>query len=372
MPQISADARIYCRPFSFADSPQAVDGDGLWLAGGLSYVGLIEIMVRDGGRTAAHWRVPPSGVAAVLADLPDGLAETASRQIANLAAKHPPIACGDRMIRLDQPQIMGILNVTPDSFSDGGQFMDTPGLAVEHGVQMQEQGASIIDIGGESTRPDAPAVWEGDEIKRVVPVVEALVRGGAAISVDTRKASVMQAALDAGAHIVNDVSALLHDPKSLDVMAASACPVVLMHAPSAGMNPHAGGTYAHPVFDVFDWLEARIEAVIAGGVARERLIIDPGFGFGKSLADNLALMNRVGLFHALGLPLLVGVSRKRMIGALSNEAPATKRLGGSVALAVKAFDAGAQILRVHDVHDSVQAARIWRGLRDAALGVLDY
>jgi dihydropteroate synthase len=177
----------------------------------------------------------------------------------------------------------------------------------------------------------------------------------------------MEAALAAGAHVINDVSALRHDPRSLELAARSGAPVVLMHAPGEGEDLHAGGTYQEVVLDVFDWLAARRDAAIAAGIAREKIVLDPGIGFGKSIADNLALMNALPLFHALGQPLMVGASRKRMIGALSNEAPSHQRLGGSLTLALKALDAGVQLLRVHDVAQTVQAVRVWRGLRDAAL-----
>jgi dihydropteroate synthase len=179
--------------------------------------------------------------------------------------------------------------------------------------------------------------------------------------------AVMEAALAAGAHIINDVSALRHDPRSLEFAAASGKPVILMHAPGEGEDLHAGGTYDNVVFDVFDWLAAARDRAIAAGIDRANVILDPGLGFGKSLAENLALLNALPVFHALGQPLLLGVSRKRMIGALSNEAPAHQRLGGSVALAQRGMDAGYQMLRVHDVYDTVQARNVWRGLRDAAL-----
>ena len=274
-------------------------------------------------------------------------------------------------LSLDRPRIMGIVNVTPDSFSDGGRFVDDPAGAADAGFAMLTQGASLIDIGGESTRPDAapdaPVLWEGDEIARVVPAIRALARSGAIVSVDTRKAAVMEAALDAGAHMVNDVSALLFDSRALDVVRQAGCPVVLMHAPSQGQNPHKGAIFRNVVTDVFDWLEARIAAVVQAGIARDRIIVDPGIGFGKTLADNLALINALPLLHALGQPVLFGASRKRMIGALSNEAPVDARLGGSLALALTAIGYGAQLVRVHDVAETVQAARVWRGLRDAAL-----
>lgn len=288
-------------------------------------------------------------------------------QFDNLQRSHAPLYCGARTIRLDQPQVMGILNVTPDSMSDGGQFMDNPEVANEHAAAMLEAGAAIIDIGGESTRPGAAAVWEGDELKRVIPAIERLARSGAAISIDSRRPGVMEAALAAGAHVLNDVSALRHDPRSLEFAARSGAPVVLMHAPGEGDDLHADARYSDVVLDVFDWLAARRDAAIAAGIAHDKIVLDPGIGFGKDVAQNLALINALPLFHALGQPLLLGASRKRMIGALSNEAPAHQRLGGSVALALKGMEAGVQLLRVHDVPETVQALRVWRGLRDAAL-----
>jgi dihydropteroate synthase len=262
---------------------------------------------------------------------------------------------------------MGTLNVTPDSFSDGGKHPDDPEAAAAAGVAMTAAGAAIIDVGGESTRPGAPLVWEGDEIRRIEPVIQRLAGSGTAVSVDTRKAAVMQAALAAGAAMINDVSALLYDDRSLDAVLASSCPVVLMHAPSQSSDPHKGGEYTDVLFNVYDWLEARVAAVEAAGVARDRLLIDPGIGFGKSLSDNLMLINNLALFHGIGCPILFGASRKRMIGALSNEAPADARLGGSLFLAMKAVEQGVHLVRVHDVPETVQAIQVWRGLRDAAL-----
>ena len=177
----------------------------------------------------------------------------------------------------------------------------------------------------------------------------------------------LPAALEAGGHLINDVSALRHDPRSLSFAAASGAPVVLMHAPGEGEDLHGGAAYSDVVLDVFDWLRARRDAALAAGIAAPRILLDPGIGFGKTMAENLALMNALPLFHALGQPLLVGASRKRMIGALAGEAPAHQRLGGSVAMALHAAQAGVQLHRVHDVAETVQALRIWRGLRDAAL-----
>ena len=337
------------------------------LAGGLACASRFALLVRQDGRIVSRQVFGAGDVPAAIAGLPDALAAEASAQWTNLRKSHAPIGCGERVLRLDQPLVMGILNVTPDSFSDGGQFLDKPEAALDHAAAMLAAGAAVIDVGGESTRPNAAAVWEGDEIKRVVPVIERLAATGAAISIDSRRSSVIAAALAAGAHIVNDVSALRHDPRSLEIVAASGAPVVLMHAPGGADDLHADGHYRDVVLDVFDDLRARRDAALAAGIARDKILLDPGIGFGKTLADNLALINALPLFHALGQPILFAASRKRMIGALSNEAPAHQRLGGSVTLAIKALEAGCQMVRVHDVADSVQALRVWRGLRDAAL-----
>ncbi len=359
--------QIYIRPIGFAASPQSEEGDAVRLAGGMVYAHRFAIILRHDGAITERARVSPAGMAEALGQLPDDVAAEAEAQWAALRFAHPALQLGERTIRLDQTQIMGILNVTPDSFSDGGDFLDDPEAGRSHAAGMLEAGAALVDIGGESTRPGAAATWEGDELKRVLPAVEYCAAMGAAISVDTRRPAVMDAALDAGAQIINDVSALRHDPRSLELAAARKCPVVLMHAPGLGDNLHGGAAYADVVLDVFDWLKAARDRALAAGIARECIILDPGVGFGKSLAENLAVINALPLYHALGQPLLLGASRKRMIGALSNEAPAAQRLGGSIALAVAGMDAGVQLLRVHDVAASVQARNVWRGLRDAAL-----
>lgn len=359
--------KLYIRPIAFAASPQAEEGEAVRLAGGLVYASRFALIVRDGARVVARRRASVGEMDGALAALPAGLVDEGQAQWANLRRSHPPLQAGARTLRLDQPQVMGILNVTPDSFSDGGQFLDDPAAAQAHGHAMLEAGAAVIDVGGESTRPGAAAVWEGDEARRVVPVIEALAGSGAALSIDSRRASVIAAALAAGARIVNDVSALRHDPQSMELVARSGAPVVLMHAPGDAADLHADGDYTDVVLDVFDALRKRRDAALAGGIDRARIVLDPGIGFGKTLAENLALINALPLFHALGQPILFGASRKRMIGALSNEAPAHRRLGGSLALAMAAFDAGCQLVRVHDVAETVQALHIWRGLRDAAL-----
>jgi dihydropteroate synthase len=258
--------------------------------------------------------------------------------------------------------------MTPDSFSGGNALLEDPAAAATLAIDLAGAGAAIIDIGGESTRPGATTVWEQDELARILPVLERLSASGTAVSVDTRKAAVMEAALGAGAHMINDVSALLYDARALEVVAASTCPVVLMHYPGKPDDMHGNDHYADPLIEIFDWLDDRVEAVVAAGIARDRLIIDPGIGFGKaSVAHNLEVLNGLSLLHGLGLPILLGVSRKRLIGALSNEAPTAERLAGSLALALKGVEQGVQILRVHDVAETVQALKVWRGLRDKAL-----
>lgn len=355
---IPANARLHLRPVQFADSPIERDGEVARLAGGLLWFSAWELIAVENGKRVLQRTIP-------IADLPDD--ERLQALAARITAPRPALQLGERVLRFDQPQVMGILNMTPDSFSDGGKHAGDPEAAAAAGVGMAAEGAALIDVGGESTRPGAQEVWEGDEIERVVPVIERLAHSGTLVSADTRKAGVMEAALAAGAHIVNDVSALLWDDRALEVVVRAGCPVVLMHAGDPRRGADGGRGYADPLIEVHDWLEARIEAVVAAGVDRSRIIADPGIGFGKSLADNLALLNGLALFHDLGVPLLLGASRKRIIGALSNEAPADQRLGGSLALALKGAELGAQLLRVHDVPETVQALRVWRGMRDAAL-----
>lgn len=295
------------------------------------------------------------------------LGERAARLHTAITTPRAPLSLGARTLRFDQPLVVGILNVTPDSFSDGGRHHDDPAAAAAVGMDMLAAGAALVDLGGESTRPGASAVWEGDEIARTRPVAERLARAGALVSIDTRKAGVMEAALAAGAVIVNDVSALLWDDRAAEVVARAGCPVVLMHSPDPESGGHGRVAYRDVVGEVFAWLEARIAAVVAVGVDPARIIVDPGIGFGKSLADNLALVNGLAALHGLGCPIMLGASRKRMIGALSNEAPADRRLGGSLALALKGVEAGVQLVRVHDVAETAQALHVWRGLRDRAL-----
>ncbi len=260
-----------------------------------------------------------------------------------------------------RPAIMGVLNLTPDSFSDGGRYPDA-GAAVAAGLAMTEQGADIVDVGGESTRPGAVAVSPREECARVVPVTRALAAQGVVVSVDTRNASTMAAALAAGARIVNDVSALRHDPAAAPLLAASDCAVVLMHmrGDPASMTAHA--RYDDVALDVTRELAARVEAAEAAGIARARIAVDPGIGFAKTADHNLELLRRLGLLRNLGCPIVVGVSRKSFIGRLSGISAPDRRAPGSIAAGLHAVLSGAGVLRVHDVAQSAQAVKIWRGL----------
>ena len=351
--------RTLLRPTGFVDSPFGHDGKVARLAGGLAWFASVELLTVENRKRVSAELLPVAGIEA-------RLDEDLAAQWAALTAPRPPLRLGERMVRLDQPQVMGIVNATPDSFSDGGQYADAA-AAAEAGAGMAAEGAAVIDVGGESTRPGASTLWEGDEIERVVPVIRQLAAGGTAVSVDTRKAAVMEAALAAGARLVNDVSALTFDQRSPEVIAGSGVPVVLMHHQGDPQTMQDNPRYGDVLIEVYEWLEERIAAAEAAGIARERILIDPGFGFGKTVAHNLELMNGLALFHSLGCPIVVGASRKRTIGALSNEAPADQRLGGSIAFALKALEQGAQLVRVHDVAETVQALKIWRGLRDQAL-----
>jgi dihydropteroate synthase len=358
---------VYIRPLALADSPQSEEGGAIRLGGSLVWASRFALIRRRSGKVVSRQLLGMREVPGALAALPADLAAVAQAQWADLARVHPPLRCGPRVLRLDQPLVMGILNVTPDSFSDGGKFLDKPETALEHAHAMLEAGAAIIDVGGESTRPGAAAVWEGDEERRVVPVIEQLAATGAAVSIDSRRAAVIAAGLRAGAGLVNDVSAMRHDPRTAALVAQSGAPVVLMHAPGDAGDLHGDGDYRDVVLDVFDSLRERRDAALAAGVARTNIVLDPGIGFGKTLAENLALINALPIFHALGQPILFGASRKRLIGALAGEVPAHKRMPGSLMLAVHAAQAGVHIVRVHDVPETVQGLQVWRGLRDAAL-----
>jgi dihydropteroate synthase len=342
-------ARLYIRPLARI-GPQPQDGvcvPTLGVGGrrDLQFAA-VELIGREGGQVSCNVRPcdrlqpPPSG----LLELLDRVRQPRS-----------PIAG----LTMDRPRIMGIVNVTPDSFSDGGQWFD-PQAAVAHGLRLEAEGADILDIGGESTRPGAEPIGIEEELRRVIPVVAALAKQvRVPISIDTRNAEVMRRAADAGARIVNDVAALGHDPDALRVAAESDLPVVLMHAQGDPRTMQVDPRYDDVVLDVYDWLEARMTACQAAGISRECIVVDPGIGFGKTVAHNLELLASLSIYHGLGCPILLGASRKSFIGRLSGGPPADQRVPGSVAAALLGVAQGVQILRVHDVAATRQALAVW-------------
>ncbi len=311
------------------------------LAGSALWFTEVEILSRD-----APPRIAPAGL----------VPEPVRRR---LTARRATIAGLD----VTQPQIMGILNVTPDSFSDGGRHADVE-TACAAALQMVADGATIIDIGGESTRPGAAEVPEAEEILRTAPVIEAIrAQSQIPISIDTRKATVGLEALEAGANLVNDVSGFTVDPALAPLAAQASVPVCIMHAQGDPATMQEDPQYADVLLDVYDYLDAQIDRLEAIGVVREQIVIDPGIGFGKTLEHNLALLRNLSLFHGLGCPILLGVSRKGFIGKIGEEPQAAARAPGSIAVGLAALAQGVQFLRVHDVAETVQALRLWQAVR---------
>jgi len=268
-------------------------------------------------------------------------------------------SCGRFRIALDRPRLMGVINVTPDSFSDGGQFLDMAS-AVAHGGALVGEGADIVDIGGESTRPGAAEVSVSEEMRRVLPVVEGLAEAGVPLSVDTTKPAVMSAAIAAGASIVNDIQAL-RTPGALETLADSEAGVCVMHMQGTPATMQREPRYADVVSEVMAFLAGRVDALVHAGVVRERIAVDPGIGFGKTLEHNLALLQALPRLHDLGCTVLVGVSRKSMLGALTGRATG-ERLAASVGSALWCALHGADIIRVHDVRETRDALMVWRAL----------
>lgn len=307
-----------------------------------------EPIARSGPRPDDAW--PLAGMATAWFDTVNGPDDRVIRD--RLSAPRPTL-CG---LPLDRPRVMGIINVTPDSFSDGGDHAVLT-AAVARAQQMADGEAHIIDIGGESTRPGAAEVPIEEEIRRTAPVIAAIRAAGVTlpISIDTRKARVAEAALDAGADIVNDVSAFEFDPSLADLCAERDVPVCLMHAKGLPETMQDNPTYEDVVGEVMDHLERRIDVACGRGVKRERIITDPGIGFGKTMEHNLSLLRHLTLLHDLGLPVLLGASRKSFIGKIGNAPQAKDRVGGSLAVALDGAAKGAHIIRVHDTRETTQA-----------------
>jgi len=309
------------------------------------------------------WREAGAGAAwqEIAADLP-GLASWArggapaaalAETLDHLSAPRTSFAG----LTLDRPRVMGILNCTPDSFSDGGDYLDAE-AAVASGLAMLDAGADLLDVGGESTRPGADPVAPEDELRRILPVVRALAERGVVVSVDTRRATVMDAALAHGATILNDITAL-SDPEALAVAVRHQAPTILMHMQGEPRTMQAAPVYDRAIADVTTWLGERVTACVAAGLPADRLCVDPGIGFGKSLDHNMDLLGHIGALHGLGCAVLLGASRKSFIPRLAGaDLPPKARLPGSLAAALSAVDQGVQFLRVHDVPETVQALRV--------------
>lgn len=273
----------------------------------------------------------------------------------------PSLDCNGRILVLDSPRVMGIVNVTPDSFSDGGEHASVD-AAVAHALRLAEEGADILDIGGESTRPGADDVPLEEELRRVIPVIERLAKQTALpISIDTSKPEVMRAAVAAGAGIINDVCALRREG-ALDAAAALGVPVVLMHMQGEPRSMQAAPDYDDVVAEVHRFLAERIFSAEMSGISKKKIVVDPGFGFGKTTTHNLALLARLDRFADLGVPVLAGLSRKRTIGEITGRSDAHDRVYGSVAAHVIAAQRGAKLLRVHDVAATVDALKIWNAV----------
>jgi len=348
---------IYIRPVGLFPAPLE-EGEQAW--GGLPLAGqplrfaAVEIIERE-GKTATR-RIVALGDAferdwgrytLAASDLLEAIRAPRAR-LAGLA--------------LDRPRIMGIVNTTPDSFSDGG-LLGSAQDAIDHSLRLAEEGADILDIGGESTRPGAEPVSLKEELARVIPVIEGLrAKTETPISIDTRKAEVMRCAAAAGADILNDVSALTYDPQSLAVAAETGLPVILMHAQGDPKTMNDDPQYADVVLDVFDFLEKRIAACEAAGIPRSKLVADPGIGFGKHLHHNVSVMSALSLYHALGVPVLIGASRKKLIDRICDVPNPKDRVPGSLAAALAGAAQGVQITRVHDVAATRQALAVWEAV----------
>ena len=330
----------YFRPVAMTDA--ARPANAYTLAGGWCWFDRVEVLTRN----AAPYLIPAEAC-------PDDALRRLTASRANFAG-----------LSMDRPRLMGILNVTPDSFSDGGHFSSIES-ATQQGRRIART-AEILDIGGESTRPGAQQVPVATEIARTAPVIEALRAGGfrGPISVDTRKAMVAVTAIRAGATLVNDVSGLEFDPALGPLIAQEGVPLVLMHAVGTPVTMQDDPTYSNVLLDVYDDLARRLARAEAMGIARASMVVDPGIGFGKTAAHNLALIRRLSLLHALGCPILLGASRKRFIGSIGEaEAPAA-RMPGSLAVAQAGFAQGVQITRIHDVAETRQALRLWQAVLD--------
>ena len=331
-----------------------VEDDGAVLAGGWTNVQQFDVITLT---TGGQYLVTRMSEDSIIGQADDR--NKASAVFENLYKSRADFAG----LETSKPHVMGVINTTPDSFSDGGAHL-APAAAIASGLAMSRAGASIIDIGGESTRPGAEAITRNQELARILPPITGLSRQNIRISIDTRHAEVMTRACAAGAAVINDVEALRRDG-AVDAAVTTGAPVIIMHMQGQPDTMQDEPYYNFAPVDIYQFFEERIKTVVAAGIAKSNIAIDPGFGFGKTVAHNLQILNWLSLFHGLGVPILFGASRKSTIAKISKCEPADQRLAGSLALGMAAFRQGAQLLRVHDVAETVQALAVEQAMLQA-------
>lgn len=359
---VPLDGRLYLLPAGIVAGEVAaasiVSGNGWPIAGSDLAFTAGAIILRDG---ATAWVA--TAPYAEMVEWAEGEGEEVARHLGRLVRRIGGKRATWAGLDVSRPLVMGVVNTTPDSFSDGG-FNYDPKTAIASGLAMVEAGADIVDVGGESTRPGAAPVLHDEEMARVLPVVRALAEKGVTVSIDTRHAAVMEAAVTAGARIINDVTAL-EGAGALAAAARGGAAVCLMHMQGQPQTMQENPLYSCAPLDIYDYLAGRIAACEAAGIPADRIATDPGIGFGKTPAHNAQLLAGLALYHGLGCPILLGASRKRFIAALSQGEAPTDRLPGTLAAHLAGLDAGAQIIRVHDVPETVQAVRVWRAMKAA-------
>ncbi len=353
-------ASLYLRPAGILAGQAAASGRAL--AGGTRSFTAISANARTPDGNRWDWTADIDGFLSWASDESPEVRDAVSSRLEALT-RHRPVLDNLTTHGLGGIGLMGIVNVTPDSFSDGGAHAGA--AAIDHGCRLADAGATILDVGGESTRPGANTVSVQEELDRVIPVVEGLAAAGHIVSIDTRKSAVMRAAVAAGASVVNDVSGLTYDPDAPAAAAELSVPVILMHMRGEPGTMQSLAQYEDPLLDVFDELSEAVARAVAAGVRPTNVLIDPGIGFAKTLPHNLAVLEGLALFHGLGCPIVLGVSRKSMVADIMGPIPPVERVPGSLAAALYGVAAGVQILRVHDVAETAQAVRVWRAIEDA-------
>lgn len=355
--------KYYLQPLGFLRGCSRSLDEYPSLAGGDLKFTTLKVIIRD-DKGLSSSIIPSNDFENYVSQLSDPEANELRKTMEDIVSGRVEITFSNGLsLNWNKPVLQGILNVTPDSFSDGGAF-DESEQAIRHAINMFKAGAQIIDVGGETTKPGANPVSIETEKMRVIPVIEKLSNHNFLISIDSRNADVMKAAIEAGAHIINDVSALEHDPAAMNVIKESGAPVILMHAQGNPDVMQNNPKYDNVVLDIYDYLEARIKDCLEQGVDKNKIIIDPGIGFGKTVDHNLEILSNISIFHGLGVPILFGVSRKSFIGKITGEEVASNRITGSIAAAQFCFDQGVQIARVHDVDETENAFLVYNAITD--------